>query len=85
MLCGLASITAEQASAHVSITMQHHLVRERQDYGPLFSIARSSPRTLQVGSTMLQLDADNPPLAPPFGPLGQERTVLGEHFAEIMQ
>ena len=80
VLCGLASITAEQASAHVSITMQHHLVRERQDYGPLFNSARSSPRALQVGSMMLQLEDDNPPLVPPFRPLGQECTVMGEHF-----
>ena len=78
-------ITAEQASAHVSIVTQHHLVRDRQDYGPLFSTARSSPRALQVGSMMLQLEDDNPPLAPPFGPPERELTVMGEHFADIMQ
>ena len=65
--------------------MQHHIVRYRQYYGPLFNTARTSPRTLQVGSALLQLEDDNPPLAPPFGPLVQERTVMGEHFADIMQ
>ena len=58
---------------------------KRQDYGPLFNIARSSPRALQVGSMMLQLEAGNQPVALPRVPLGQKRTVMGEHFAEIMQ
>ena len=51
----------------------------------MFNTARSSPRALQVGLTMLQLEDDNPPLAPPFGPPERERTVMGEHFAEVMQ
>ena len=32
---------------------------------------------------MLQLEDDNPPLAAPFGP--PDQTVMGMHFAEIMQ
>jgi len=63
--------------------MQHHIVRDRQDYGPLFNTARSSPRALQVGSMLLQLEDDNPPLAAPLGL--PTCTVMGEHFAEIMQ
>ena len=34
---------------------------------------------------MLPLEDDNPPLAPPFGLPEQERTVMGEHVAEIMR
>jgi hypothetical protein len=63
--------------------MQHHLVRNRQDSGPLFNTARSSPRALQVGSMSLQLEDDNPPLAAPSGP--PDHTIMGMHFAEIMQ
>ena len=65
--------------------MQHHIVRERQYCGPLFNTARTSARAMQIGSTLLQLEDDNPPLAPPFCLPAQERTVIGEHFAEIMQ
>ena len=79
------SVTAEQALARVSITLQHHLVRERQYYGPLCGTSRASPRALQPGSVLLQLDDDNPPLAPSSVPPLGERTFMGNHYDEIMK
>ena len=57
--------------------MQQHLLGDRQDYGPLINSGRTSPRVVQVGSMLLQLDDTDTPLAPPSAPPTQERTVMG--------
>ena len=49
----LASISAEQASAQIIISLQHHCARDRQYYGPVIIFGRTSPRMVQVGSIML--------------------------------
>ena len=74
---GLASITAEQASAQLNLPIQQQLLRDRKDYGPLTDSGRMSPRMVQVGSMLLQLDDINPPLVAPSAPATQERTVMG--------
>ena len=69
----------------MTISLQHHLVRERQYYGQLIASGRASPRVVNVGSMLLQLDDITPLPALSFAPLVQERTVMGYHDAEIMK
>ena len=61
---GLASTSAEQASAQMNSSMQRILARGRQDYGPLVGQGRVSPRAVQVGSVLFQLGDVQPPLPP---------------------
>ena len=80
---GLASTSAEQASAQMDASMQRILSRDRQDFGPLVGQGRVSPRAVHVGSMLLQLDGVQPPLPPPASvPVN---TDMERHYEEIMK
>ena len=64
-------------------SMQRHLMRDRQEYGPLIGQGRTSPRAVQIGSVLLQLDDAQPPLPPPDSmPMSTE---MEKHYEEIMR
>ena len=41
------------------------MLRDRQEYGLFVGQSRTSPRVVQIGSMLLQLDDVQPPLPPP--------------------
>ena len=79
----LASITAEQASAQLDASMQRILARDRQDYGPLVGQGRVSPRGVQVGSMLLQLEDEHSPM-PPLASVPPS-SDMGKMYEEIVR
>ena len=86
--CGaLACTSPEQGAAQMTAAMQQHLMRDRQEYGPVISSGRVSPRVAQIGSMVLTLDDVEAPLPPPASlpPTRGSSSRMEDHYQAILR